>query len=58
MILLLYVDEPNKALEKMRKLIAQAQQMQEQVASAQADLSAREFEASATGGMDLGGLLG
>ena len=37
--------------KEMRKLMAQVQKMQEQMASAQADLSTREFEGSAGGGM-------
>jgi DNA-binding YbaB/EbfC family protein len=37
--------------KEMRKLMAQAQKMQEQMASAQSDLSAREFEGSSGGGM-------
>lgn len=37
--------------KEMRKLMAQAQKMQEQMASAQAELSTREFEGSAGGGM-------
>jgi len=36
---------------EMRKLMAQAQKMQEQMANAQADLATREFEGSAGGGM-------
>lgn len=37
--------------KEMRKLMAQAQKMQEQMATAQADLATKEFEGSAGGGM-------